>query len=103
MELVLEVGIEQIAAELIRKRRWLMPELSAKGYVVLHADAPPEHASGIVTFSKPGVDLGALQARLQTAGILVSLRADRTGGRYLRVSPHFYNTDAELHRMLELL
>jgi selenocysteine lyase/cysteine desulfurase len=103
MELILEVGLESIAAELLRKRRWLVPELSAKGYVVLHADAPPEHASGIVTFHKPGADLAELQARLQSAGILVSLRADRAGGRYLRLSPHFYNTDAELHRMLELV
>jgi selenocysteine lyase/cysteine desulfurase len=103
MELILEVGIESIAAELLRKRRWLVPELSARGYVVLHPDAPPEHSSGIVTFHKPGVDLAELQARLQAAGILVSLRADRAGGRYLRLSPHFYNTDAELHRMLELV
>jgi selenocysteine lyase/cysteine desulfurase len=28
---------------------------------------------------------------------------DRKGQRYIRLSPHFYNTDAELHRVLELL
>jgi len=103
MELVLEVGIENIAAELLRKRAWLVPELEAKGYVVVQASAPPEHASGIVTFQKPGADLTALQAKLQARHIVTSLRSDRAGRRYLRVSPHFYNTDAELHRLLECL
>ncbi|HXI50238.1 MAG TPA: aminotransferase class V-fold PLP-dependent enzyme, partial [Candidatus Saccharimonadales bacterium] len=103
MELLLEVGIENIAAELLRKRTWLIPALQAKGYTVLHADAPPENASAIVTFHRPGTDLAPLHARLQAAGVFTSLRVDRAGHRYLRLSPHFYNTDAELHRLLELL
>jgi selenocysteine lyase/cysteine desulfurase len=37
------------------------------------------------------------------AGVVTSLRADRKGQNHLRLSPHFYNTDAELQRMLELL
>jgi cysteine desulfurase/selenocysteine lyase len=103
IELVLEIGVEAIAAELLRKRRWMVPELSSRGYVVLQADAPPEHASGIITFHKPGADLPALHDRLTAAGFCTSLRADRAGQRYLRLSPHFYNTDAELHRLLDLL
>jgi selenocysteine lyase/cysteine desulfurase len=31
------------------------------------------------------------------------LRADRTGQKYIRLSPHFYNTDAELERVLDLV
>src|SRR5258708_31567570 len=42
LELILEVGIEDIARELLRKRAWLVPALQAKGWVVLQADAPPE-------------------------------------------------------------
>jgi selenocysteine lyase/cysteine desulfurase len=103
MELLLEVGIENIAAELLRKRTWLIPALQAKGYTVLHADAPPENASAIVTFHRPGTDLAPLHAHMQAAGVFTSLRVDRAGHRYLRLSPHFYNTDAELHRLLELL
>jgi selenocysteine lyase/cysteine desulfurase len=30
-------------------------------------------------------------------------RADRSSRQYLRLSPHFYNTDTELHRVLEML
>jgi selenocysteine lyase/cysteine desulfurase len=31
------------------------------------------------------------------------LRGDRSGRKLLRLSPHFYNTDAELQRVVELL
>jgi selenocysteine lyase/cysteine desulfurase len=34
---------------------------------------------------------------------VASLRADRKGQNHIRLSPHFYNTDAELQRTLELL
>jgi len=34
MELVLEIGVENIAAELLRKRAWLVPALQAKGFTV---------------------------------------------------------------------
>lgn len=103
MELILELGVDNIAQELLRKRAWLVPALQAKGFTVLHADAPLENASGIVTFFKPGEDLVVLHKKLSDANIVTSLRADRQGQRYIRLSPHFYNTDAELQRVVELL
>ena len=103
LELLIEIGIENIAKELLRKRVLLLQALQAKGYRVLQADAPAPHASGIVSFYNPGADLAALHVKLKEAKIVVSLRADRAGQRYLRLSPHFYNTDAELHRVLENL
>jgi cysteine desulfurase / selenocysteine lyase len=103
MQMVLELGIENIARELLRKRAWLVPALQQKNYEVLYADAPPGAASGIVTFHRPGADLAALHEKLTAAKIITSLRADRKGNRYIRLSPHFYNTDAELHQLLELL
>src|SRR5208283_2178654 len=103
MELVLEIGIENIAAELLRKRAWLMPALRAKGFTVLNADAKIENASGIISFYQSSQDLAALHKKLTDAGVVASLRADRKGQNHIRLSPHFYNTDAELHRTLELL
>ena len=103
MELILEIGIEQIAGELLRKRALLVPALKDKGYTVLHADAPPANASAIVTFHREGADMAAVHAKLEAADVITSLRQDRAGRKYLRVSPHFYNTAAELRRLLELL
>jgi selenocysteine lyase/cysteine desulfurase len=103
MELLLEIGLENIACELLRKRAWLVPALQSRGYTVLHGDAPPENTSGITSFYHREKDLVALHQKLLEANIITSLRADRVGQKYLRLSPHFYNTDAELQRVLDLL
>jgi cysteine desulfurase / selenocysteine lyase len=101
LELLLEVGIDNIAAELLRKRAWLVPALQEKGFTVLQPSAPPENASGIVTFYKPDTDMKALHEQLISKNIFTSLRTDRAGQHYIRLSPHFYNTDAELQRVVE--
>ena len=103
MELLLEIGVDNIARELLRKRAWLVPALQTKGYTVLHPDAPPENASGITSFSHPAKDLPALYQKLLDANVITSLRSDRVGRKYIRLSPHFYNTDEELQRVLDLL
>jgi selenocysteine lyase/cysteine desulfurase len=103
MKLILEIGVDNIARELLRKREWLVPALVAKGCVVLDADANSETGSCIISFSRPGEDLAALHQKLLDANIITSLRADRSGQKYIRLSPHFYNTDAELQRVIEML
>ena len=103
LELILELGVETIAAELRRKRDWFVPALQAKGYTVLHATAPPESTSGITSIHRGAEDMTPLHQRLTGADIITSLRADRAGRKYIRFSPHFYNTDEELYRALKLL
>jgi len=103
MELVLEIGVKNIATELLRKHAWLVPALQARGFTVLNANAKPENASGIVSFHQPGKDLASLHKKLADAGVVASLRTDRAGKKYIRLSPHYYNTDVELRRVLELL
>ncbi len=100
MELLLEIGVEAIGRELLRKRAFLVPALQQKGYQVLQADASAENASGIVSFFRPGTDLEPLHQKLWAANIITSLRADRKGQKYIRLSPHFYNTQAELELLL---
>ena len=96
-------GVEDIARELSRKRALLVPALQNRGCRVLRAEARTETASAILSFQRTGAGLAALHQRLLAAGIFTSLRTDRTGEKYIRLSPHFYNTDAELERLLALL
>lgn len=103
LDLLLEVGVENIAAELLRKRSWLVPAIEEKGFTVLNATAPPENASGIVTFFKPETDMRAIHEKLEENGIVASLRVNRTGQAFIRLSPHFYNTDEELQRVVQAL
>jgi selenocysteine lyase/cysteine desulfurase len=103
LELILELGVENIARELLRKRALLIAGLQAKGHRVLHADVPPEAASAIVSFQPAAADPAVLHQKLLDARIITSLRGDRAGQKFIRLSPHFYNSDAELERLLQLL
>jgi cysteine desulfurase / selenocysteine lyase len=103
MELLLEIGVDNIAAELLRKRALLVPALQKQGWKVLHAEAPAANASAILSLYKPGVDMAECRRKLMDAQVHTSLRVDRQGVQYVRLSPHFYNTDAELQRTLETL
>ena len=103
MDLILGIGVEAIGRELLRKRAWLIPALEAKGYSVVNADAPPESGSGILSFHHREKNPAALHDKLLKANIITSLRVDRAGRRFIRLSPHFYNTDAELQKLVELL
>jgi cysteine desulfurase/selenocysteine lyase len=102
MELALELGIENIAAELLRKREWLVTELHKRDFAVLNADSKP-NAGSITSFFHPQKDMAALHKKLTEGGVISSLRVDRKGKNYIRFAPHYYNTDAELQRAVELL
>ncbi|HAV62878.1 MAG TPA: aminotransferase [Verrucomicrobiales bacterium] len=103
MELLLEIGVDNIGAELVRKRDRMVPVLQSRGWEVVGANAPEVNRSGIVAIRRDEADLAALHARLAEQNVVLSLRTDRQGRHYLRFSPHFYNTDAEIDRAIELL
>jgi selenocysteine lyase/cysteine desulfurase len=102
LKLILGVGVADIAARLVEMRRRMVPVLLQKGYEVLGGD-DPQWDSGITSFTSDVVDITALQKRLDESGYVVSLRGGLTGGRFIRVSPHFYNTDEEINRFLNFL
>jgi selenocysteine lyase/cysteine desulfurase len=103
LQLITDLGLDNIARELSRKRGFLASAIQSKGYSVLQSNAAPETTSSILSFFKPGADISALHQKLMDARIFTSLRTDRTLQKYIRLSPHYYNTDAELQRMLELI
>ena len=101
LELLLEVGIDNIVGDLRNKREWLVSALLGKGFEVLCPE--PENAGGITSCWREGEDMKALGDKLMAEGIVASVRGDRAGRDYLRFSPHFYNTQAELERVVNLL
>ncbi len=103
MEFALEVGVDNIAAELMRKRAWFVPELQKRGYTVLNATPAPENTGSMISFFAKDHKMAALHKKLTDAGIVTSLRVDRSGQNYIRISPHFYNTDQELKTVLAVL
>jgi len=98
-----DLGVDNIATDLLDKRNQLVPELLNKGYHVLNSAGDLDNASGIVTFHKPQADMSKLVAKLEQVKIKVSLRFMRDGSKLIRLSPHFYNTTNELNRLLNEL
>ena len=82
---------------------FLVAGLQKRGWEVMHATAESSAASGIVSFRREGGDMAQAHARLAEAGVVTTLRTDRQRRKFIRISPHFYNTDEELHRLLSLV
>ncbi len=103
MELLEEVGVAKIGAELMRKRSWVSAELVGRGFTVLQPEPPIENVGGVLSFFRPDVESLELLRRLKAAGVTASVRKLPDGQAVVRFSPHFYNTDDELRVALAAL
>ncbi len=102
IDLLLEIGIPNISKRLLHLKAHLVNGLTAKGYRVLEP-SEGETASSITSCTDEDRDMEAVFKRLSENDIVTSLRRDRAGSTYVRFSPHFYNTVAELDRVLALM
>ena len=102
LEMLTEVGIDRIADRLFELKKHLVNGLLSIGFEIL---GPQEgsQASSITAFNHPKADMTALSKRLEKNNVAVSLRFDRAGRPFIRVSPHFYNTIAELDKTISIL
>jgi selenocysteine lyase/cysteine desulfurase len=98
IELLLSVGLDEIEARILTLTDHLIAGLQARGCAIDTPIARRRERSGIVSFHHPGVGSAELAERLHAAGVIVSLRGD-----LIRVSPHFYNIEDELDRLLRAL
>ena len=101
IDLLLQAGIDRIAERILSLRARLIHGLEPAGYRLL-GKPDPATGSGIVTFSHPARDLTEVFQRMTQERIFCSQRQDRQGNQYLRFSPHFYNSEAEIDRVLEI-
>src|SRR5215472_11921948 len=103
IDFLLEIGIDKIAQRILSIRSRLTSGLTELGFALLGETNSPTHQSGIITVAHPGRDISSEHKRLLENGIVCSPRQDRQGNQYLRFSPHFYNTEDEIDRVLEVL
>jgi len=97
LELLLELGIQNIAASILDITGQACERLKAFGATVI-SDRGPEHRSGIVAFEWPGHDPLAVKKHCLYRKVVLSCRAGR-----LRISPHAYNNGEDLDRLIEAL
>ena len=98
IELLLSVGLAAIEARILALNDYLVARLQACDCTVTTPLAHRRERSGIICFHHTRVEPAVLAKRLHAAAVLVSLRGD-----VIRVSPHFYNTEEDLDRLLEVL
>jgi selenocysteine lyase/cysteine desulfurase len=98
VELLLSAGIDAISRRIRALTDRLIMGLQSKGYSI----ASPRDGqawSGIVSFASTGHDHAALVRALRMDHhIEIALRVGR-----LRCSPHFYNTQDQMDRLLDVL
>ena len=94
LRLLMEVGIDRIAAHVRSLHRPLLEWARERGVRV--TSPVGQHASAILCLAPP--DPQAAYAALREARIYTSLREGA-----IRLSPHFYNTDADMSRVRDVL
>ncbi|HEY0492543.1 MAG TPA: aminotransferase class V-fold PLP-dependent enzyme [Candidatus Dormibacteraeota bacterium] len=97
VKLLLRAGKEQVESTILRLADRLREELPRRGYTLVFSPEAGER-SGIVSFRHPSLVPTEVQRRLREAGIVIALRGD-----FLRASPHFYNSEDDISRLIEAL
>jgi cysteine desulfurase/selenocysteine lyase len=104
LEMILGIGVKQIEARLLDLRAYAEDRLLIRGFRVLgHANRRLQK-SGIITIAFEDPATGVAHARnLKENRIDISLRQTRSGTSCIRLSPHFYNTEAEIEEVIKIL
>ena len=95
LELFLEAGPANIEQQIYQVTDYLIERLQDAEYY-LYTPVERELRAGIVTFHHPRSQ--GLDEYLKQHRVHVSLR-----NGFIRVAPHFYNTEADIDRLMELL
>ncbi len=103
LEMLLETGIDRVQASILDCRDFLESLLGEMGFEFLSPRAGDPLRSGILTARHPLKESARLFAALEAANITASLRTNRAGEKWLRFSPHFYNTRSEMSRVADVL
>ena len=102
IDLLLEIGIDRIADRIRAIKSRLADGLLRLGFNILGPVTGP-NTSGITTIWDSERNMQGVFERLTSEGIICSARQDRQGRPYLRFSPHFYNTEAEVEHILDVI
>ncbi len=99
LKLIEEIGLKEIKKRVIALTDIIFDALNSVDRIdILTPRSRDDEKSGILTFKVKGVDPNTIREKLAEKDIIVSVRE-----RYIRVSPHFYNTKEDVERFIEVL
>ena len=93
---LLQEGMDQVGDQVMRNTRHLLDGLDAIAGIEVVTDPTPARLSGIVTFRHRAIESASIYRHLMEQRVLC---AHRGGG--VRLSPHFYLPQVQLHETLQ--
>ncbi|HWB00529.1 MAG TPA: aminotransferase class V-fold PLP-dependent enzyme [Pirellulales bacterium] len=97
IDLLLSLNIARVGSRVLEYSARCCDRLATIGARIVSVRSP-EQASGIVTFGRQGRDPAEVRRRCLDARVVLSCR----GGR-LRISPHAYNNEDDLDRLVDVI
>ncbi len=95
-EIIAQVGVEAIRQKSLRQTALIIERAESAGYEI-NSSRDPLHRGGTVTVNPPHAY--EVSRELLARNIVIDYRA----GAGIRISPHFYNTDEEIHRAIDTI
>lgn len=101
LELLRHHDPKLVTQRILALRDYLQSALAERGWEFVSPPVDEPLRGGMVTGCPRQKPPEKIFAALERAGVVASLRSSRDGRRWLRFSPHFYNTFAELDHVLQ--
>jgi cysteine desulfurase / selenocysteine lyase len=98
IDLILSLGLGAIEEQILALTDHLITGLQVHGCTITSPIAHRQERSGIICFQHPALPASEVGERLCAADVIVSVRGD-----VVRVSPHFYNSEEDIDRLLAVL
>lgn len=97
LKLFHEIGMNNIESQIFDITDYLLSKINDPRFDII-TPKEREKRAGIVSFRRKDKDSMELYTKLKQNKIVCSLREN-----YIRISPHFYNTTAELDKLIEIV
>jgi selenocysteine lyase/cysteine desulfurase len=97
------IGTERVEARTRYLRHRLHERIATLPGVTVASPASDDLVAGMVSFRLPDVESLELQRRLARAGNVRTRVVSEYDYGWMRLSPHVYNTEDELERVVELI
>jgi kynureninase len=98
IEIIKQVGVDTIRAKSMRQTALLIELTQQKGYKV-NSPLDPERRGGTVTLDPDPKCSYEISRELLARNIIIDYRVQAG----IRVSPHFYNSDDEIHQVMDAI
>jgi len=95
-------GIENIRKKNIHLANLLREELSKNPDVLLYGPENPKDRTSIISFTIKGHESETVVQKLEKLGIVLAVR-EIYDKKIIRASPHFFNTESEILRVIDTL